>query len=98
MEGTYMKRSVVIAAGALALVSSSAQSSSAQSDSDEASSAESSSAQASGGALRPLVVTDRGLARGIATSIGKEFLGIPYAAPPVGNLRWRAPQPASPWL
>jgi para-nitrobenzyl esterase len=88
-----MKRSVVIAAGTLALVSSSALSSSAQSDS-----AESSSAQASGGALRPIAVTDRGLVRGITTSIGNEFLGIPYAAPPVGNLRWRAPQPAAPWL
>ncbi|HEY3445625.1 MAG TPA: carboxylesterase family protein [Myxococcales bacterium] len=25
------------------------------------------------------------------------WLGLPYAEPPVGELRWRAPQPAKPW-
>ena len=27
----------------------------------------------------------------------KAYLGIPYAAPPAGDLRWREPQPVKPW-
>jgi para-nitrobenzyl esterase len=39
-----------------------------------------------------------GLVRGTARpGSGAEFLGIPYAQPPVGDLRWRAPEPALPW-
>lgn len=47
----------------------------------------------------PLVVRiSAGLIRGIArTNGGAQFLGIPYAEPPVGPLRWRAPVPKKPW-
>jgi para-nitrobenzyl esterase len=45
------------------------------------------------------VKTDRGKIKGMASSDGqvRTFLGIPYAAPPVGLLRWKAPQPAKKW-
>jgi para-nitrobenzyl esterase len=45
----------------------------------------------------PVVWTHAGALRGLTVSGGYEFRGIPYAAPPTGNLRWRAPQRASRW-
>ncbi|XP_019641982.1 PREDICTED: neuroligin-3-like [Branchiostoma belcheri] len=52
----------------------------------------------------PVVTTVTGQVRGTTTHTTDlpdkpiyTFLGIPYAAPPVGNLRYRPPQPAVPW-
>jgi len=46
----------------------------------------------------PLVVrTTGGMVDGQVGPISREFLGIPYAAPPVGALRWAPPQPAAQW-
>ncbi|GAB2557428.1 carboxylesterase/lipase family protein [Kribbella endophytica] len=44
-----------------------------------------------------VVRTDLGQVRGISDDTTRTFRGIPYAAPPVGELRWRAPQPATRW-
>lgn len=41
--------------------------------------------------------TTSGPVCGIVVSDDDEYLGIPYAAPPVGTLRWAAPQPPAPW-
>jgi para-nitrobenzyl esterase len=44
-----------------------------------------------------VIPTDRGPVRGTETPTEKEYLGIPYASPPVGDLRWRPPQPHARW-
>jgi para-nitrobenzyl esterase len=48
----------------------------------------------------PTVRLPDGIVEGQAfaeSSKGAAFLGIPYAAPPVGALRWKAPEPRKPW-
>ena len=51
------------------------------------------------GANSPQIKTDKGKVRGTLTADGKvrAFKGIPYAAPPVGPLRWQPPQPVAKW-
>ncbi|MFE2544342.1 carboxylesterase/lipase family protein [Actinacidiphila glaucinigra] len=44
-----------------------------------------------------VVRTDHGLIRGVSHGAYTTFDGVPYAAPPTGRLRWRAPVPAAAW-
>jgi para-nitrobenzyl esterase len=44
-----------------------------------------------------VVATDHGWVRGLVSGPVREFRGIPYAAPPVGPLRWAPPSAAASW-
>eukprot|EP01128_Nolandella_sp_AFSM9_P012705 TRINITY_DN9535_c0_g1_i1.p1 TRINITY_DN9535_c0_g1~~TRINITY_DN9535_c0_g1_i1.p1 ORF type:complete len:540 (+),score=106.52 TRINITY_DN9535_c0_g1_i1:27-1622(+) len=44
-----------------------------------------------------VVQTTNGPVQGLVTAVGRSFKGIPYAAPPVGSLRWASPETPSKW-
>ena len=46
---------------------------------------------------RPIVEVKNGKLQGVEEYGMLAFKNIPYAAPPVGELRWRPPQPAKNW-
>jgi para-nitrobenzyl esterase len=45
----------------------------------------------------PVVRVDSGELQGVVNDGVVSYKGIPFAAPPVGDLRWRPPQPAARW-
>ncbi|HEX3603926.1 MAG TPA: carboxylesterase family protein [Steroidobacteraceae bacterium] len=45
----------------------------------------------------PVIKVRQGEAQGAVADGVVVFKGLPFAAPPVGDLRWRAPQPAAKW-
>jgi para-nitrobenzyl esterase len=48
-------------------------------------------------AAGPVVAIESGQVAGAVVGGVSSWKGIPFAAPPIGPLRWRAPQPAAPW-
>lgn len=41
--------------------------------------------------------TAYGVIEGLDDGVVRQFLGVPFASPPVGDLRWKAPIPPAPW-
>jgi para-nitrobenzyl esterase len=54
------------------------------------------SAGTESGASEILVRTRQGTIQGLVADKVEQFRGVPYAAPPLAELRWRAPQPPQP--
>ena len=48
-------------------------------------------------AAGPVAHTTYGDVIGVTSGNVSQWLGVPFAAPPVGPLRWRPPQPPAPW-
>ena len=55
------------------------------------------SSSAASAVSSPIVRTGSGVVRGVSMNGGDAFLGLPYAAPPTGNLRWRPPRAPADW-
>jgi len=56
-----------------------------------------SAAASAGPGTAPIVTIGNGAVRGLIVPGGYVFRGLPYAAPPTGNLRWRPPRPPADW-
>src|SRR5271154_2681613 len=48
-------------------------------------------------AQNPTVMTESGALSGVSKNGLYIYIGVPFAAPPLGDLRWRAPAPVAPW-
>jgi carboxylesterase type B len=58
---------------------------------------QSSTAASADSGAAPIVTIDNGAVRGLIVPGGYVFRGLPYAAPPTGDLRWRPPRPPAAW-
>jgi hypothetical protein len=65
--------------------------------SKDGSAARADAADAAASSACPVVQTAQGAVMGDGSNHACTYLGIPFAAPPTGNLRWKPPQSAAAW-